>query len=62
MQIVNVELVLIKFIKVSKGKIKQDVVFDLNVKNLNLKWNVDGLYLYKCKMDVVEYECYKYEF
>ena len=62
MQTVNVESVLIKPTKVSKGKTKQDVVFDLNVKNPNLKWNADGLYPYKRKMDVVEYERHNMNF
>ena len=61
MQTVDVEAVSIKSQKLSKAKAKQDVIFDLNVKNPSLKWNADGHYPYKRKMEVVEYERHKHE-
>lgn len=61
MQTVNVEPVSVKQQKLAEANAKQDVVFDLNVKNPSLKWNADGKYPYKRKMDVVEYERYKHE-
>ena len=61
MQTVNVEPVSVKQQKLAEANAKQDVVFDLNVKNPSLKWNADGKYPYKRKMDVVEYERHKHE-
>ena len=61
MQTVNVEPVSVKQQKLAEANAKQDVVFDLNVKNPSLKWNADGKYPYKRKMDVVEYEGHKHE-
>ena len=61
MQTVNVEPVSVKQQNLSEHNAKQDVVFDLDVKNPSLKWNADGKYPYKRKMDVIEYERHKHE-
>ncbi len=43
------------------SKNNSPVTFDLNAKNAGLRWNADGKYPYKKKMDVLEYERHKHE-
>ncbi|MDF1839460.1 MAG: polyphosphate kinase 2 [Planctomycetota bacterium] len=40
---------------------KRAIVFDLEAKNRKLKWNEDGAYPYKKRMDVFDYEQQKHE-
>ena len=45
----------------SDAKSKKKVIYDLNVKNGKIKWNQDGSYPYRKKMDVVDYEGQKHQ-
>jgi len=44
-----------------KKKRNTEIIFDLNAKNGKIRWNGDGTYPYKRKMNVLDYESQKHE-